>query len=140
MAGFGVLGKLLTASLADRVDKRWLAWGLVAVQVAAWALILPSPGYAGFLVAGVGFGLGVGGFVPLPAFFVGTWFGRSAFGQVAGLMSPVRLPITLSLVPLGGWVADRSGGHAGASFVVAIAAACAGALLLLFLRPPAPRN
>lgn len=136
MAGFGVLGKLLTAALADRVDKRWLAWGLVAVQVAAWALILPAPGYTGFLVAGVGFGLGVGGFVPLPALFVGTSFGRSAFGQIAGLISPIRLPITLSIVPLGGWLADRSGGH-GATFAAAIAAALAGALLLLFLRAPA---
>ena len=139
IAGFAVLGKLLTAALADRIDKRMLTWGLVALQLAAWAAILPDPSYATMLVAGVGFGLGVGGFVPLPALFIGTWFGRAAFGQVAGLMSPIRLPITLSIVPSGGWLADQSGGHA-ATFAAAIAVALAGALLLLFLRAPRVRE
>jgi predicted MFS family arabinose efflux permease len=139
IAGFGVLGKLLTAALADRLDKRVLTWGLVAVQLVSWAAILPAPSYATMLAAGVGFGLGVGGFVPLPALFIGTWFGRAAFGQVAGLMSPIRLPITLSIVPSGGWLADQSGSHA-ATFAAAIAVALAGALLLLLLRAPRIRE
>jgi len=134
-AAFGVLGKLAVAALADRIDKRRLVWGLVAVQLGSWALILPQPDYATMLVAGVGFGLGVGGFVPLPALFVGTWFGRAAFGQVAGLMTPIRLPITLSIVPAGGWLADQSGAHT-ATFAAAMLAAAVGAFLLLFLRPP----
>jgi predicted MFS family arabinose efflux permease len=139
MAAFGVVGKLLVAALADRIDKRALVWGLVAVQLGSWALILAPPDLGTMLVAGVGFGLGIGGFVPLPAVFVGAWFGRAAFGQVAGLMSPIRLPITLSIVPAGGWLADQSGAHT-ATFVAAMAAAAVGALLLLFLRAPGGRD
>jgi len=137
IAVFAVIGKLVTARIADRIDKRLLAWGLVALQLASWGLILEMPSYTTLLIAGVGFGLGLGGFTPLPALFVGTWFGRAAFGQITGLMSSIRLPATLSMVPFGGWVADRTGDHA-ATFLLAIGVVAVGAVLLAFLRKAEP--
>jgi len=110
--------------MAERFDTLWRHARLATMAGAA---------------AGTGLGIGVGGFVPLPSIFVGAWFGRLAFGQVAGLMSPIRLPITLSIVPLGGWLADQSGSHS-ATFLAAIAVVCTGALMLLLLRPPARRG
>jgi predicted MFS family arabinose efflux permease len=136
MAVFGVVGKLATAALADRMDKRWLAWVLVGMQLASWALLLDPPGLVSVVAATAVLGLGVGGFVAMPALFIGTWFGRAAFGLSAGLMGPVRLPITFSTVPLGGWLADRTETFA-ATFGLAIALAGTGALLLALLRPPA---
>ena len=48
----------------------------------------------------------------MPPLLIGACFGQEIFGRVMGLMGPARLPFTLSVPVVGGWLIDRNGGGA----------------------------
>jgi MFS family permease len=135
MAVFSIIGKLVVATIADRTDKRQLIWGLLAIQIASWMLLLARPHFALVFVAAAGLGLGTGGLVPLPPLVLGACFGREVFGRVAGLMGPVRLPLSLAIPPLGGWLIDWSGGYA-ATFALGAGLLAVSGLILGGVRIP----
>jgi MFS family permease len=137
IAVFSITGKLVAAAISDRVDLRRLLWGLLALQVAAWALLIARPSLETAFVAAIGLGLGAGGMMPLPALLISACFGPQIFGRVAGLMGPVRLPLNFAIPILGGWLIDLNGGGAdpeaylptfslGAALLVVAAAIFAG--------------
>jgi predicted MFS family arabinose efflux permease len=135
MAGFGVVGKLFFGWIVDQLPKRvalWLASGLQAVGV---ALVYSATEYLALLLAGAVFGLGMGGIIPLWGAAIGAGFGRSAFGRVMGLMTPVMVPIHILGIPYAGWVYDRSGSYESA-FITFLGAYALAMTATLFLRLP----
>jgi MFS family permease len=135
MAGAGAIGKPLFGALTDRMDKRaTLALCTLLQLLGVWMLIYVRQ-YPLLIAAGLLFGLGMGGVVPLQGALVGAAFGRRAFGRVMGLMSPAMLPIQMIGVPFAGYVFDRSGSYRSA-FLVFLAAFALSLGVLSRLRLP----
>jgi MFS family permease len=137
-AGLGVGGKVLFGWLADHVDIRMAMWLSSSMQGVAVIALLYTRSYPAVLIAGGLFGLGMGGLVPLWGTLIGAAFGRRAFGQVMGLMSPFLLPLQVGGVPFAGWIFDRTGSYSPA-FVTFIVLYGLSIVLLVFLRLP-PRG
>jgi MFS family permease len=114
MAGAGAIGKPLFGALTDRMDKRATLALCTSLQLLGVAMLIYVRQYPLLIAAGLLFGLGMGGVVPLQGALVGAAFGRRAFGRVMGLMSPAMLPIQMIGVPFAGYVFDRTGSYRSA--------------------------
>lgn len=136
MATAGACGKPLFGAVTDRVDKRAAFLLSTGLQLVGLGLFVRSDAYQALLLGGAVFGLGMGGVVPLHGALIGATFGRRAFGRVMGTMTPVMTPLSMTGVPLAGYLFDRTGSYDLAfhglmgAYVVAIA-------LLSLLRLPA---
>ena len=135
MAGVGMFGKVMFGWIVDRVTKRGSLWLAIGLQAIGLVLLQAATTYPALLGAGVVFGLGMGGMMPLWGSLIGAAFGRLAFGRVMGLMSPVMLPIQTAGIPFAGWVFDRTGSYdlAFSSFLGVYVLAI---LALAFIRLP----
>jgi MFS family permease len=135
LAIFSLIGKLVFGAVADRVHPRHALWTAAGLLIAAWAMLLGTPGYATLLCVGALMGLGVGALGPLHAVVVGACFGRAGFGHVMGLGGLVALPLIAGATPLAGWLADTSGSYRTAFGVEVAALLTAGALFSLLRLP-----
>ena len=135
----GVVGKILFGILADKVPLRaalWLAMGLMA---GALIVMLSVSGYAGLAAGCVLLGFAAGGQLPVWGAMVAKGFGRRSFGRALGIMNPAMMPITLVGPPLAGRIFDRTGSY-DLAFQVYLGALVVGALVLLPLRFPQPKE
>jgi MFS family permease len=132
-AALGVGGKVLFGWLSDRIDVRLAMWTSSAIQAIGVLGLVYARSYGTVMLAGGLFGLGMGGLVPLWGTLIGSAFGRRAFGQVMGLMSPTLLPLQTAGVPFAGWVYDRTGSYVPA-FLVFLGMYVLSMLLLALLR------
>jgi MFS family permease len=135
LSAAAIAGKLIFGALADRFDTRLGMWIAIALLAAYIGVLLTHPGYGVLVVASIGGGLALGGFLPVWGALIGVCYGRAAFGQVMGLMAPVMGPLNWSVYPFTGWIRDTTGSYdlALITFLLAIALA---AVLLFFLRQP----
>lgn len=138
LAAAGLIGNLLLAWIADRVDRMRLL-GILFVAVALVnGLLFFSRGYPLLVTCAALLGL-TGGIVS-PAFhtLIADRFGPASFGTAYGLMTPV-LAITSALCTrYAGEVFDRTGGYSFL-FVSFIASQGFAALLMFGTRTPWPR-
>ena len=135
IAGFGVAGKLLFGWIADRIDKRLTLWCATGLQGLGVVLIMSAEQYHLLLLAGMVYGLGMGGMPPLMGALLGAAFGRFRVGRMIGLMNPIMLPIRVLGIPYAGWIFDRTGSYQIA-FLTFIGLCVASMLVLVFLRLP----
>jgi MFS family permease len=135
VAGFGALGKVLFGWIADRIDKRLTLWCATGLQGLGVALILSAEQYHLLLLAGIVYGLGMGGMPPLMGALLGAAFGRYRFGRMIGLMNPIMLPIRVLGIPYAGWIFDRTGSYQIA-FLTFIGCCAVSMLVLTLLRLP----
>ena len=108
-----VSGRLVLASVIDRLHQRRAAAVSFASQAAGLALMIACPDRPEALYAGsIVFGLSVGNVITIPALIVQREFPDSAFGLVIGLSTAVS-QFTFALSPaLLGVVRDATGGYA----------------------------
>ncbi|MGB5080430.1 MAG: MFS transporter [Burkholderiales bacterium] len=133
MLGFGIVSRLLSGWIADRIGGlRTLLLG-ATLQASALALFLPFDGLAGLYVVSALFGLFQGGLVPSYPLIVREYFPP----REAGVRTGTVLMATLAGMALGGWmpgwIFDATGSYR-AAFVNGIAwslVTTAIALLLL---------
>lgn len=129
-----VIGRLMLATVVDRLHQRRAAAASFASQAAGVALMIafantPSALYVGCLV----FGFSVGNVITIPALIVQREFPPAAFGLVIGLSTAVS-QFTYALAPaLLGIVRDSAGGYAP---VLALCATLQLAGAALVLRAP----
>lgn len=135
-AGAGVIGKLLFGWVTDAIETRYAFWLAMAFQAAGELIFLFAETYTGLMFAGLVFGFGMGGVVPLWGSLVGEAYGRETFGRVMGLMNPCMLPLQVSGVPFAGWMFDRTGNY-DAVFITFFAAYAIAAVILARFRSPA---
>lgn len=131
----GIAGKLAFGAVADRVDKRVLVWGGMAMLGMFLVVATSDPSVPLLVVAAGAMGFALGGALPLWGALIGDCFGHEAFGSVMGWMGPVMLPFNIIGVQLLPWAFDRTGSYVGALHVFMGALAVA-ALLLAALRVP----
>jgi MFS family permease len=134
MLGFGIVSRLLSGWICDRIGGlRTLLLGS-ALQMVALTLYLPADDLASLYVVSALFGLFQGGIVPSYAIIVREYFAP----RVAGTIVSVVLTSTLFGMALGGWMSgaifDLTGSYR-AAFLNGIAwnllnMAIAGGLLL----------
>ena len=138
LAAAGLIGNLLLAGIADRVDRMRLL-GILFVAVALVnGLLFFSRGFP--LLVTCAALLGLAGGIVSPAFhtLIADRFGPASFGTAYGLMTPV-LAITSALCTrYAGEVFDRTGGYSFL-FVSFIASQGFAALLMFGTRTPWPR-
>ena len=131
-AGVGIIGKVLFGSIADRMDTRIAVWLAITFQMLGVSLLARSPEHSGLLIAVAIFGFGMGGIVPLWGSLIAEAFGRENFATIMGMMSPCMLPITVSGLPIAGYIFDRTGSYTLAFHIFLGVYICA-AIALLFL-------
>jgi MFS family permease len=120
MLGFGIVSRLVSGWIADRVGGlRTLLLGSV-LQTIALALFLPFEGLASLYLISALFGLFQGGIVPSYALIVREYFPASKVGSYVALV----ITCTLFGMALGGWLSgaifDLTGSYR-AAFVNGIA-------------------
>jgi len=108
-AGAGMLGKLVFGRLVDHFDARLAVGASFGTQIVGLALLLLATGPVGLVAAGLVFGFGMGGVIPLQGAVCGAAFGRLSFGAVTGLMRPVQVPLHALGIPLAAWIHDATG-------------------------------
>lgn len=129
IALFGIAGKLAAGWLIDRIDARAVVAGILGLHALGWTIVASQSSYAAMLVAAAPLGLGVGGFLPLPAVLQGRCFGRDAIGRISGIHALIGLPFLLAVAPLIGWAEGRTGSFAVPFFGLAGALVLAAAVL-----------
>jgi MFS family permease len=104
MLGFGIVSRLASGWICDRIGgRRTLLLGS-ALQAAALALFLPFDGLGSLYVVSALFGLAQGGIVPAYAVIVREFFPA----QEAGVRVSAVLMATVFGMALGGWVSGAT--------------------------------
>jgi len=133
-----VLGKLLIAAVADRIDLRWLIVLTAALGVVQCAVFSTNPPlWVLFATNGLA-GLAIGGTYPLYSAIVAERFGPSSYGWIRGLMTPANSVLASAAVFFAGAVYDRTH-HYTLMFLVFIVAGGLAMVLMLALPKSAPQ-
>lgn len=126
--------------LADRVSKnrlRFLMGGAYLLQASGFAIFLLNQTvamiYVWFILYGIGMGAGFGLMAPMRA----RYFGRKAFGSIAGSSRLFMTPVGIAAPIYLGWVYDTTGSYVSAFTLLAVLVALAG-IIAVFILPPKP--
>jgi predicted MFS family arabinose efflux permease len=133
----GLVGKGFIAWLADagRNYAKWLAVGLLLVQVMGLGLLLSASDASGVIPAMCLMGFGGGAFIPIHPYLNSRYFDPAIIGQVNGAQMPLFLPFGLVGAPLAGYAYDQSGNYDAVLMVLAVILVVS-ALLALALSVP----
>ena len=136
-----IIGRLSVSFLGERIESRLLisiaGFSLViggilfwlASKDNLWALYL-FPFFTGF-----GFGAT---YVSVPL-ITGNYFGAGAFPSISAITSPVSSIFQFSSPFIAGWMYDINGNY-NLAILIACSGALIGAIVILFCRPPKPRQ
>lgn len=135
---FNIAGRLIGGALGDRMPKHRLMGLNLLLTTTGMLLVSFGTTLAPFLVYGAFFGFSWGVRAAVTNALVGDYFGRAAYGRIAGLMQTIASPLAVVAPVLVGMAADALGGYR-VPFLGLAAIAAAGALLyFLASRPPDP--
>jgi MFS family permease len=140
MLGFGIVSRLLSGWICDRIGgRRTLLLGS-ALQATVLALFLPFDGLASLHVVSALFGLAQGGIVPSYAVIVREFFPA----EEAGVRVSTVLMATVFGMALGGWVSgvifDVTGSYQAAFLNGILWNVLNLGIAVALLRRPAPRS
>lgn len=132
----GLVGKACIAWLGDagRHYAKWLAAGLLLLQVSGVCLLLNAQGSADVILALCLLGYGGGAFIPMHPYLNSRYFEPAIIGQVNGAQMPLFLPFGLVGAPLAGYSFDLTGNYD--AVLIALAVTLAVAALLALRLPP----
>jgi sugar phosphate permease len=135
---FNIGGRLVGGMLGDRMPKHLLM--ALNLLFATIGMLLLSFGttLVPFLVYGAFFGFSWGVRAAVSNALVGDYFGRVAYGRIAGLMQTIASPPALAAPVLIGLGADIFGGYQVPFLLLAVCAAIGSLLFFLASRPPDP--
>ena len=110
-SGVAVVGKVAFGAAAERIDRRWLVWLGIALQLAYIAVLRSGPSYAMLLGASVIFGISLGGLLPMYGALVVEYYGRTSFASVMSAMGPILTVLMFCTIALGSWLPGATGGY-----------------------------
>ena len=111
IALFGLLGKLLFGTIADKVDLRLGLAGASLLLMLGMRCFLNNDSFQ-FLVAGaVLLGIAAGGMLPVWGALMAQAVGVANYGRVMGTMNPAIMPFNLLSPPLAGALYDQTGSY-----------------------------
>ena len=131
--------QFLAGFLADRLPKPPLIAFLLFLQSSAILLLALNESETTYLpyVFAIVYGIGFGGRMPLTTAIRGEYFGRRSFATIMGVS---QLPMNIGMIfaPLyAGYMFDTTGTYL-VPFTVFAALSFSGAVLMLFVKRPAP--
>jgi predicted MFS family arabinose efflux permease len=139
LSGFaGLMGKSCLAWQGDAVRNavKWLAAGLLLMQVVGLVLLYFCVDTWQVIVALVMLGAANGAFIPMHSYLNSRYFDSAIISQVTGAQMPLFLPLGLAGAPLAGYVFDQTGSYdvvmlalAGTLVVAALLIVCTPAAL-----------
>lgn len=107
----GVVGKLVLAAIADRVDRRTLL-AISLVMIFGFTVSLTFDlGSNGLLVASLVCGAAIGGFFPIYSAMLSDRFGAASLGTTEGLVSPMIAILAAVSVWFAGSSFDATGSY-----------------------------
>lgn len=127
------ISKVVVGYFADRVSPKVLAAACYALLGAGTALLAP-PHVPFVWIFSIFCGTAMGGIVALQGMLVARQFGVRYFGSIFGLLSTFLLGASAASPVVSGYIYDVTGSYS-LGFTVWAIAQCAGALLVLTLRP-----
>lgn len=134
---FSITGRILGGYLGDRFPKH-IVLGVAVFGSAASLLLLALGTHPALtFVYGALFGLAWGIRTPVAGSLLGEFFGRNAFGRIAGTSQTLAAPFGLGGPILAGIVSDAQGSYQGA-FLMLSAVFLLSAILFYVSRAPAP--
>lgn len=133
----GLVGKSCLAWRGDAVRHaaKWLAVGLLSMQIVGISLLYVSTGLTEASVAFTLLGFANGAFIPMHPFLNSRYFDAAIISQVNGAQMPLFLPFGLVGAPLAGYVYDQTGSYDVVMIALAVTL-CVAALMIL----PLPRT
>ncbi|MCX5996409.1 MAG: MFS transporter [Chloroflexi bacterium] len=136
-----IIGRLSVSFLGERIESRFL------ISIAGFSLVI---GGALFLLASkdnmwavylfplfTGFGFGAT-YVSVPL-ITGNYFGARAFPSISTITNPVGSIFQFSSPFIAGWMYDVNGNY-NLAILIGCSGALVGAIVILFCRPPHPRQ
>ena len=129
--------QFISGYFADRMPKTLLIAFLMAIQATGILIIALFDGVPMAYLFALLYGIGFGGRVPLTTAIRGEYFGRKAFATIMGV-SQLPMNVAMIFAPLfAGYMYDTTRRYV-VPFTVFAALCYFGAVLMLFVRKPAP--
>lgn len=135
MTASAICGKLLIGYLADRVDLRYVFYGVALAHVALQLVYIAQPGYWTLLCFATVFGIAIGGVFPIWSTMLAWIFGTRNYGTVMGVMTIVTKGMAIVAIRVIGEIYDTSGSYVPAFFAF-MGAMAVSILLASLLKPP----
>ncbi|MCC7368197.1 MAG: MFS transporter [Chloroflexi bacterium] len=136
---FNIGGRIIGGMLGDRLQiNKLMALNMVASSLSLYLLafgVTLTP----FLIYGAVFGFCWGVRAAVSNSILGDYFGRAAFGRIAGLNQTLGSPGSVVSPLLVGIAVDRLGGFEIPFLILATISLCGSALYFVAVRPPTPR-
>jgi predicted MFS family arabinose efflux permease len=132
----GLAGKSCLAWFGDvvRHSAKWLAVGLLSMQVVGLCLLYVAGSLPEVLAAFALLGFANGAFIPMHPYLNSRYFDAAIISQVNGAQMPLFLPFGLIGAPLAGYVYDKTGSYDVVMIALAVTLAIAALMIL-----PLPR-
>lgn len=126
-----IVGRLITGVFIDRLHRRLVASVNFAIQAIALTALIAFPAHPFLYIACVGFGLGVGNLISLPAVIVHQEFPKEPFGQIISLIVALN-QLTFAFGPgIVGLIRDVTGNYSASLWLcIALQSLAAGIVLL----------
>lgn len=134
MTASAIFGKLLVGYLADKIDLRYLFYGVALAHLGLLGVFLLQPDYWVLLFFSTLFGLAIGGVFPVWTTLLAWLFGTKNYGTVLGLTTMLTKVLSIMGVRFIGEVYDATGTYIYA-FIVFMVLVSIAILLASMLRP-----
>ncbi|MBI2910854.1 MAG: MFS transporter [Chloroflexi bacterium] len=134
LAGMGIVAKLVSGYLSDRITARWVLVGCLALEMAGIVILMQVSSLSHAWAFVPVFALGQGAAHAIQPLLVTNAFGVGSFGSIYGVLTIANTVGGVVGNPLAGYIFDVSGSYLWA-FVLFLAANSAGIALLALLRP-----
>lgn len=135
VSGMGVLGKVGSGYMADRVPPNLVLGGVLLMEAVGLAVLIATESTAGVVAFVLIFGYSMGAVVALQPLVVVHCFGPASVATIVGAMTAFSSLLSALGPVFAGFMHDLLGDYTLA-YVVFIAIDCLAALLALFMRPP----
>jgi len=140
MALASIPGRLVFAFFTDRLRKhhlRFLLGGAYFLQASGIAIFLLTQSIVTLYVWFIVYGIGVGAAWTLSPLVRARYFGRKAFGSIAGFSAVLMTPIGIVAPVYAGWVYDTTGSYITV-FILFAALLTFATILMPLAFPPKP--
>ena len=133
-----LIGTVSGGIIGDRVNKRLLAVGCMAMHTAGLLLLSHAANLQMIVAFTVLHGLAWGWRGPQMAAIRAEYFGRSAFGRILGVSNLVIIIGTIAGPLIAGYVYDQTGNYRVGFDILAAIAAAGSIFFILAKKPPPP--
>jgi len=134
-AGASIIGRLILGTIIDRMDKRYAAMVLFAIQGTAVLALAYSNHIAVLYIGTFAFGLTMGSILMMQSLITGECFGLVSFATVTGV-SGIFISAGAALGPsIAGFIYDLTQSYKAAFTIFAVASILA-VFAIVFAKPP----